>query len=124
MSVSRFEDLLVWQKAMRLSVAVYKATREGEFAKDFGLRDQVQRAAVSILSNIAEGFDRNSRAEFARFVSIARGSAGEVRAQIHLARELGYLQDEKSKELLGMCEEITRMLIALRKSLEAAVPRH
>lgn len=76
------------------------------------------------MSNIAEGFDRNSRAEFARFVSIARGSAGEVRAQVYLARELGYLQDEKSKELLGMCEEITRMLVALRKSLEVAVPRH
>jgi four helix bundle protein len=124
MSVSRFEDLLVWQKALRVSVAVYEATREGPFARDFGLRDQIQRAAVSIMSNIAEGFDRNSRAEFARFVSIARGSAGEVRAQVYLARELGYLQDEKSKELLGMCEEITRMLVALRKSLEVAVPRH
>ena len=124
MSVSRFEDLLVWQKAMRLCVAVYRATRTREFARDFGLRDQIQRATVSILSNIAEGFDRNSRAEFARFVSIARGSAGEVRAQVYLARELGYIADEEARELLAACEEITRMLVALRKSLEVAVPRH
>jgi len=117
-SVTRFEDLLVWQKAMRLCVAVYRVTRTGHFARDFGLRDQVQRAAVSVLSNIAEGFDRNSRAEFARFVSIARGSAGEVRAQIYLARELGYLSEAESGELLAACAEITRMLIALRKSLE------
>ena len=124
MSVARFEDLLVWQKAMRLCVAVYRATRGRDFARDFGLRDQIQRAAVSILSNIAEGFDRNSRAEFARFVSIARGSAGEVRAQLYLARELGYLGDEEARELLATCVEVTRMLVALRKSLEVAVPRH
>jgi len=89
-----------------------------------GLRDQIQRAAVSILSNIAEGFDRNSRAEFARFVSIARGSAGEVRAQIYLANELGYLVEGEARELLAACEEVTRMLVALRKSLEVTVPRH
>ena len=124
MSVSRFEDLVVWQKAMRLSVAVYGATRGGEFVRDFGLRDQIRRAAVSILSNIAEGFDRNSRAEFGRFVSIARGSAGEVRAQLYLAREIGYLRNEEAQELLKQCEEVTRMLVSLRKSLEVAVPRH
>jgi four helix bundle protein len=123
-SVARFEDLRVWQKAMRLCVAVYRATRTGLFARDFGLRDQIQRAAVSVLSNIAEGFDRNSRAEFARFVSIARGSAGEVRAQVYLARELGYLTDQEARELLALCGEVTRMLVALRKSLDVAVPRH
>jgi four helix bundle protein len=123
-SVARFEDLRVWQKAMRLCVAIYRVTRAGQFARDFGLRDQIQRAAVSVLSNIAEGFDRNSRAEFARFVSIARGSAGEVRAQVYLARELAYLTDEEARELLEACGEVTRMLVALRKSLDIAVPRH
>ena len=122
--MARFEDLLVWQKAMRLSVAVYKVTRGREFSRDFGLRDQIQRASVSVLSNIAEGFDRNSRPEFARFVSIARGSAGEVRAQLYLARELGYVSDAEARELLDACEEITRMLVDLRKSLEVAVPGH
>lgn len=124
MSVSRFEDLLVWQKALRVSVAVYEATREGAFARDFWPeRPDPASGGVDHVEH-RRGIRWNSRAEFARFVSIARGSAGEVRAQVYLARELGYLQDEKSKELLGMCEEITRMLVALRKSLEVAVPRH
>jgi four helix bundle protein len=80
-SVTRFEELLVWQKAKRLCVEVYRVTGAGPFMRDFGLRDQIQRAAVSVMSNIAEGFERNSRAEFARFLAIARGSAGEVRAR-------------------------------------------
>jgi four helix bundle protein len=99
-------------------VAVYRATGQGRFARDFGLRDQIQRAAVSVMSNIAEGFERNSRAEFARFVSIARGSAGEVRSQLYLARELGYVGDEEGGVLPAACSEVTRMLVALRKSLE------
>jgi four helix bundle protein len=118
MAVSRFEDLLVWIKAKQLCVAVYRATGQGRFARDFGLRDQIQRAAVSVMSNIAEGFERNSRAEFARFVSIARGSAGEVRSQLYLARELGYVGDEEGGVLLAACSEVTRMLVSLRKSLE------
>ena len=118
MPVRRFEDLRAWQRAMELCIAVYRVTGTGRFARDFGLRDQMQRAAVSVMSNIAEGFDRNSRAEFARFVSIARGSAGEVRSQVHLARALGYLDEEDSGALLVTCLEVTRMLVALRKSLE------
>ena len=118
MGVSRFEDLQAWQKSKQLCVAIYRVTGQGRFARDFGLRDQIQRAAVSVMSNIAEGFERNSRAEFARFVSIARGSAGEVRSQLHLARELGYVEDEQGGELLAACSEVTRMLVSLRKSLE------
>ncbi|HEX8692585.1 MAG TPA: four helix bundle protein [Longimicrobium sp.] len=117
MAVARFEELLAWQKAKRLCVEIYRVTGSGPFARDFGLRDQIQRAAVSVMSNIAEGFERNSRAEFARFVSIARGSAGEVRSQVHLARELGYVNERDCIALLESCTEITRMLIALRKSL-------
>ena len=71
------------------------------------------------MSNIAEGFERNSRAEFARLLAIARGSAGEVRSQVYLARELGYISDEDCRVLLSQCKEITRMIIALRKSLGA-----
>lgn len=117
MPVARFEELLVWQKAKQLCVAVYRVTGQGAFARDFGLRDQIQRAAVSVMSNIAEGFERNSRAEFARFLSIARGSAGEVRSQVYLAHELGYINERDSGVLLASCTEITRMLISLRKSL-------
>ena len=117
MPITRFEELQVWQKAKRLCVDVYRMTGNGPFARDFGLRDQIQRAAVSVMSNIAEGFERNSRAEFARFISIARGSAGEVRSQVYLARELGYVNEADCSALLASCAEITRMLIGLRKSL-------
>lgn len=118
MAISRFEELLVWQKAKALALDIYRVTGAGKFSKDFGLRDQIQRASVSVMSNIAEGFDRNSRAEFARFVSIARGSAGEVRSQLYLARELDYITPEDFQRLMQTCSEITRMLVKLRKSLE------
>jgi four helix bundle protein len=118
MTVWRFEDLLVWRKAKDLCVLVYRATNGGPFAKDYGLRDQIQRASVSVMSNIAEGFERDSRAEFNRFLAIARGSAGEVRSQVYLARDLGFLREEDATDLLASCGEITRMLVALRKSLQ------
>jgi four helix bundle protein len=101
-----------------LCVEIYRVTGSGRFARDYGLRDQIQRAAVSVMSNIAEGFERNSRAEFARFISIARGSAGEVRSQLHLARELGYVAEPEIGALLAVCSEVIRMLVSLRKSLE------
>ncbi|HLL82090.1 MAG TPA: four helix bundle protein [Longimicrobium sp.] len=117
MKVSRFEELIAWQKAKALCVQVYRVTGHGQFARDFGLRDQIQRAAVSVMSNIAEGFDRNSRPEFARFLTFARGSAGEVRSQLYLADELGYIRPEEAAALIAACNEITRIIIALRKSL-------
>ena len=107
----------MWQKARALSVQVYRVTGSGPFARDLGLRTQIQRAAVSVMSNIAEGFDRNSRAEFARFLAIARGSAGEVRSQVYLAQDLGYIDEQAARALLAACVEITRMLVGLRKSL-------
>lgn len=113
MRVARFEDLAVWKKAKELSLGVYRATNEGPFRHDFGLRDQIRRAAVSVMSNIAEGFERYSRSEFRHFLSIARGSASEVRSQVHLARELGYLTTEDSAALLQLCLEISRKLAAL-----------
>jgi four helix bundle protein len=116
-TVARFEDLLVWQKSRALSVQVYRVTGTGPFARDLGLRTQIQRAAVSVMSNIAEGFDRNSRAEFARFLAIARGSAGEVRSQVYLAQDLGYIDEQTSRALLAACVEVTSMLVGLRKSL-------
>jgi four helix bundle protein len=117
MKVSRFEDLFVWQKAKTLCIEVYRTTARGRLSQDFGLRDQMQRAAVSVMSNIAEGFDRNSRAEFARFLSIARGSSGELRSQLYVARELEYIDDEQFARLMALSMETTRMLVSLRKSL-------
>ena len=114
--ITQFEDLVVWQKAKALSVAVYRVTGRGSFARDFGLRDQIRRAAVSVMSNIAEGFERYSRPEFRQFLAVARGSVAEVRSQLHLARELGYLPEPEFYALHADCQEISRMLASLRSS--------
>jgi len=118
MKVRRFEDLVVWKKSKDLSLAVYRITGAGAFARDFGLRDQIRRAAVSVMSNIAEGFERYSRAELRQFLSIARGSTAEVRSQLTLARELGYLQEAEHASLHDQCVELSRMLSALRASVD------
>ena len=115
--VQCFEDLVAWQKARGLAAEVYRITSQGRFAHDFGLRDQVRRAAVSIMSNIAEGFERYSRAEFKHFLSVARGSAAEVRSQIYLARDLGYVDQPTFERLRNECTEVSRLLGRLRTRL-------
>ena len=97
--IERFEKMDVWQQARTIAKNVYVASRQGEFARDFGLRDQIQRAAVSIMSNIAEGFERGTNKEFIQFLFIAKGSAGEVRSQLYVAFDLGYkgIQDSRFK---------------------------
>jgi four helix bundle protein len=115
--ISRFEDLTVWQKAEELALGIYRVTSGGSFVRDFGLRDQIRRAAVSVMSNVAEGFERYSRTEFRQFLSIARGSVAEVRSQLHLARRLGYLTEPDFHELLELAVEISRLIAALRASL-------
>ena len=87
----RFEDSEAWQKARELARAVYAMSSEGPFARDFGLRDQIRRSAVSVMSNIAEGFERGVDTEFRRFLAIAKGSAGEVRAQLYVALDAGLI---------------------------------
>ena len=108
----------MWRKSERLALEVYRATGTGDFAKDFALRDQIRRAAVSVMSNIAEGFERYSRTEFRHFLAIARGSVAEVRSQLHLARGLGYLSATEFETLYEASLEISRMLAALRASAE------
>ncbi len=109
--IARFEDIHAWQEARKLVKMVYMLTNAGVFAKDFGLRDQIQRAAVSAMTNIAEGFDRESNAEFARFLGIARRSAVEVQSLLYAGLDIGYLnaaafqehydQAQKTKALIG-----------------------
>ena len=120
MRTRRFEDLVVWQKSRDLSVDIYRITARGEFSRDYGLRDQVRRAAVSVMSNIAEGFGRYSRSEFRHFLSVARGSVSEVRCQLYLARELRYIEQPDHDRLHELCLEISRMLAALRASIDPA----
>jgi four helix bundle protein len=118
MRVKCFEDLIVWQKSRDLSVAIYRLTGNGAFARDYGLRDQIRRAAVSVMSNIAEGFGRYSRNELRQFLSVARGSVSEVRCQLYLARELEYVSQQEHDRLHELCLEIARMLAALRASID------
>jgi four helix bundle protein len=116
--ITRFEDLIAWQKARELTKEIYFITSRGEFAKDYGLRDQIRRAVVSIMSNIAEGFDRGGRAEFHQFVVIAKGSCAEVRSQLYVAHDTGYISKEEFNRLNDMTLELSRVLGGLRKSLD------
>ena len=116
-SVERFEDLVAWQKARMLAQTVYKITREHMFAKDIGLSSQVQRAAVSIMANIAEGFERNRSGEFHQFLSVAKGSCAEVRSHLYAAHDAGYLDKDRFTELLGQAEEVGRIIGGLRVSV-------
>src|SRR6476620_3225039 len=93
--IENFEDLWVWQKGIALVKQIYLLTANGKLNRDFGLRDQLQRAAVSISTNIAEGFERSSRREYVRFLLIAKGSAGEVRSLLRVALEVGYIDQEQ-----------------------------
>ena len=114
--VTRFEDLEIWKKGMRLAVAVYKLM---EHCKDFGFKDQMQRSAVSVPSNISEGYERQTNKEFIQFLHIARGSCGELRTQLYLAKELGYMTKTDFTTLLEETKHLSAMinnLIKIRKT--------
>jgi len=117
-TIQRFEDLIAWQKARELNREIYLLTNTGAFAKDFGLRDQIRRASVSVSSNIAEGFDRSSRAEFHRFVVIAKASCAEVQSQLYLALDIGYLDHKEFEVLMAQAKEVVKILGGLRLSLQ------
>jgi four helix bundle protein len=113
-----FEELKVWQKARELANLIYTATRQGEFARDYGLVDQIRRASVSVLSNIAEGFERGSYTEFLQFLYIAKGSCGEVRAQLYIARDQKYLPQAAFQQCHALAVEISRMISGLADHLK------
>lgn len=116
--VQRFEDLIAWQKARALTKAVYALTGLPEFARDYGLTDQIRRAAVSIMSSIAEGYERNSKPDFHRFLCIAKASCTEVRSQLYVALDAGYIQHDDFKAMLDLSEEVSRIIGGLRASVE------
>ncbi len=113
--MGNFKDLKVWFKAKNLAVRIYKLTEEGKFYKDFELRGQVRKSAVSIPSNIAEGDELGSDKQSTRHFIIARGSTAELRTQLIIAREIDYLQEEIFNELENECAEISAMLTKLIK---------
>ena len=115
MAFSRFEEILVWQKSKDLTLKLYMLFLEN---RDFGFREQLQRASVSVMNNIAEGFERNSNKEFIRFLYIALASCAELRTQVYLSKEVGILNTEINKDLV----ERTRMLSAMiRKFIKTRV---
>lgn len=105
-----FEELEVWQTSRQLVNSVYCMTSDGMFKKDFGLRDQIRRAAVSVLSNIAEGFERGGNTEFTQFLYIAKGSAAEVRAQLHVALDQGYSSQTDFVKTISLCKDVSNQL--------------
>lgn len=122
MGFERFEEIEAWQEARKLATEVYKATSVGEWARDFGLRDQVRRAAVSIASNIAEGFARDTDLEFGRFLVIARGSAAEAKTQMYIAQDLGYITPEAFRYYYATLDRICKMLTGLMQYLKKTKP--
>jgi len=110
--IERFEDIKAWQAARDLVQAVYKTSGNGKFKTDFGLRDQIRRASVSVMSNIAEGFERGSDRELQRFLYIAKGSAGEVRSHLCVAMDLGYITSVQFSELRIKAEGVAKSLSA------------
>ena len=116
--IERFEDLIAWQKARELTRRIYLCTGVGAFAKDFGLRDQIRRASVSVMSNIAEGFERGGRPEFHQFLVIAKGSCAEVRSQLYIAKDVGYLTEKDFNALMDLSIEASRIIGGLRTSIQ------
>ena len=112
-TIQKFEDLKVWQKAREVNYQIYTLSNKNSFSKDFGLRDQIRRASVSVVSNIAEGFERNGNKEFNQFLSIAKASAGEVRAQLYVAKDLEYISNDEFTEVVNKLIETSKMISGL-----------
>ena len=114
MRIEKFEDIIAWQKSKELTIKIYKYFNN---CKDYGFKDQIQRASVSVMNNIAEGFERKSNKEFKQFLYIAKGSCGEVRSMIHLALELKYMENIEHDKILNLSSEISKILSGFIKTL-------
>lgn len=113
----KFEEIQAWQKAYEITLLIYKITNDGDFSRDYGLRDQIRRASVSIMANIAEGHGRRSNVEFANFLNIARGLTAEVQSHLYVALGLNYLAKETFDEIYDKLTEISRMTLSLAQYL-------
>lgn len=118
-TVQQFEDLRVWQEARALVQEVYKAAKQKPFSRDFSLRDQITRAAVSTMSNIAEGFERGSRKEFIQFLNIAKGSSGELRSQLYVALDQEYINQKLFDQVRESALSLSRRLAKFIRYLES-----
>jgi four helix bundle protein len=116
--IHRLEDVEAWQLARELSVDVYRLTLKDDFKRDYGMKDQIRRASVSIMNNIAEGFERGSNKDFAKFLFISRGSAGEVRSLLYVAKDLGYISEQEFENNKALCCRIGGALWGLIQHLK------
>lgn len=117
--IKKFEEIQAWQKTRLLTRNLYQLTAAGNFSKDFSLRDQIRRASVSMIANIAEGFGRHSDKEFANFLNMAHGSAYEVQSHLYIALDLNYLDKKTFDEFYNLLGEISRMIYAFAKHLRS-----
>ena len=116
----RIEDIQAWQKARQATRMIYELTGNGMFAKDFGLRNQIQRAVVSIMANIAEGFGRRSDKEFANFLNMAHGSVSETQSHLYVALDLGYIDQTSFTKVYDLLDEVSRMTLTLAQHLRGS----
>ncbi len=117
-TITRFEDIDAWRTARELTRQVYILTNHGKFARDFSLRDQMRRASVSIMSNIAEGFESRTQLLFRDFLGRAKASAGELRAQVYIAKDIEYLIPDDFSQLFELCDKCSRQISRLMQYLE------
>ena len=116
--IEKFEDIESWKLAREITKLIYAVSSTGDFCRDYALVNQIRRASISILSNIAEGFERGGNKEFLQFLAIAKGSCGEVRAQLYVAFDQNYIDEEKFKEISSKLLETNRMISGLMKYLQ------
>jgi four helix bundle protein len=121
-AIRRFQDLRAWQRARELTHVIYTCSGSGRFSRDFGLRDQIRRAAVSVMSNIAEGFERGSPAEIARFLVIAKASVAEVETQLYVALDQRYITESEFREIRMLATSTKRLIRAFISYLRSATP--
>jgi four helix bundle protein len=114
----RFEEIEAWQTARELTKMVYSLTEEGKFSRDFGLKDQIRRASVSVMSNISEGFESQTQAQFIRYLGLAKASAGEVRSQLYVSQDLNYLNQEQFAKAFAVAEKASRQIARFIAYLE------
>src|SRR3990170_8430724 len=120
--IERFEDIQAWQKARELNNGIYKATKKVPFAKDFSLQDQIRRASVSIMANIADGFGRRSKKEFSNFLNMAHGSAAEVQCHLYIALDQTYIQRKDFEDLYEKVDIVSKMIQKFMSYLNTAMP--
>lgn len=123
-TITRFEDIEAWRTARELTRMVYAFTEQGKFAKDFGLKNQIQRASVSVMSNIAEGFESRTQPQFLEYLGRAKASAGEVRCQLYVAIDLQYITQEEFKQVFDFADKSSRQIARFMSYLESHPQSH